>query len=174
MTEQEFQEEYTQEYLEKAKEEIMCLYEEADARGIKSPIERMLFMAIKGEVILNHIPKVDADVIGKSRIALIKGFEIIPQYKIGKYYIDFRAINHFSITDLNTNKSVDGSREVLIECDSQKWHERSEEERRYEKDRDRFLQKKGYKVFHYTGKEILNDPRKIAREILNYLGCEVY
>jgi len=56
----------------------------------------------------------------------------------------------------------------VVECDSQQFHERTEEERRYEKARDRFLQKKGYKIFHYTGADIKSNYKKIVREIIRY------
>lgn len=62
---------------------------------------------------------------------------------------------------------------VIIECDSQQFHERTEPERRYEKARDRFLQVEGYKIFHYTGASIKNNSLDIAKEIIAYvLDCD--
>lgn len=58
---------------------------------------------------------------------------------------------------------------LIVECDSQEFHERTEKERRYEKARDRHLLSMGYKVFHYTGSEICKDPIGVAIEILVYL-----
>lgn len=59
--------------------------------------------------------------------------------------------------------------DVIIECDSQMFHDRTERERRYEKMRDRYLIQQGYKTFHYTGKEITDSPFKVAAEILAYV-----
>jgi len=81
---------------------------------------------------------------------------------IGKYYIDF----------LVSYNILGQSQKVLIECDSQQWHETTEDQRRYEKSRDRYLLKKGYKVFHYTGKEIINNPYIVACEVLEHLTGE--
>ena len=67
----------------------------------------------------------------------------------------------------NTGENI--GKKIIIECDSQLFHERTEKERRYEKLRDRYFTKKGYKIFHYTGKEITDYPCKIAAEILAYI-----
>lgn len=87
------------------------------------------------------------------KINRIDDIKIVYQYKIGKYRVDFFISNKKS---------------VVVECDSQQFHERTEEERRYEKARDRFLQKKGYKIFHYTGADIKSNYKKIVREIIRY------
>ena len=78
---------------------------------------------------------------------------ISPQKKFGKYFVDFL---------------IEEDKPVIVECDSQTFHDRTEVERRYEKSRDRFLQKQGIHVFRYTGKEIIENPTKIAEEILEY------
>ena len=89
------------------------------------------------------------------------GLFICPQFMIDKYSVDFLLIynNHVS-----NNKIM-----LIVECDSQQWHDRSEKERRYEKIRERYIVSKGYKIFHFTGKEITDNPFKVAIEILNYL-----
>lgn len=110
-----------------------------------SPIEHILFTALSTvRCIDNHDP---GDFIGA------------PQWKIGKYRVDIFIVY----------KGLEQPRGIIIECDSQEFHERSEKERRYEKRRDRCLQSYGHDVFHYTGKEILEDPFKIAREIFAHL-----
>ena len=77
---------------------------------------------------------------------------IHPQSTLGEYRVDF-LIRH--------NKEA-----VVVECDGHDWHERTKEQRAYENARNRFLQKKGYKVFHYTGSEIISDPLRVAAEVL--------
>ena len=85
-----------------------------------------------------------------------KHIEIIPQYKMGRYKVDFL---------------MKGDKDKLVvECDSQKWHETSEEHRRYKKERDRFIQASGYKIFRYTGKEIMDRAPLIAVEILHHVS----
>ena len=39
----------------------------------------------------------------------------------------------------------------------------------YEKERDRFIQKEGFKIFHYTGSEIVKNPFMVASEALSYI-----
>jgi very-short-patch-repair endonuclease len=54
------------------------------------------------------------------------------------------------------------------------WHERTERERRYEKRRDRDLARHGYHVFRFTGKEIMEDPGRVAIEVLGYVTNDAY
>lgn len=113
-----------------------------DKLGIVSPIEKILYFT------LTHF-----DYLSSLREENYKRIKIFPQKKIGKYRVDFK---------------VKGDRsELIVECDSQMWHEKDEKQRRYEKERDRYLQSKEYKVFHYTGKELMSQPLLPAVEIIN-------
>ncbi len=133
--------------------------------GIKSPIEQFFLAAILYNIKVNEIPLADPNAIGMFDVVF--GIDIAPQFKIGRYRIDFKVTMVKSIFS-NTQKRelVDDSKSVLVECDSQKWHERTEKERRYEKARDRYFAKHNLKIFHYTGTEIIKNPHKIAAEIL--------
>jgi very-short-patch-repair endonuclease len=107
--------------------------------NINSPIEQILYFAFETLKEINRCS--------------IEDIDIVPQVKIGGYRVDF---------------FVKG-KGVIIECDSQEFHDRTEKERRYEKVRDRFFQSNGYKVFHFTGKEIKDTPFEVAAEILSFL-----
>ena len=133
-----------------------CLEHGKDAR-MESPIEQILYIALKTVKQLNFIEDWDEYVIPEG--ARWRGLDIQSQIKIGKYRCDFRIVF----------MSREETYKILVECDSQKFHERNEKERRYEKARDRFFVKQGYKVFHYTGSEILKRPLKIAKEILEFV-----
>ena len=134
-------------------------------KEIESPIEQILFAAILHNIKINGVPLADPETIGEYDVVF--GVDIEPQLKIGKYRVDFKIRNVRYIYD---NKKqcliVDESKFVLIECDSQEWHERTEKERRYEKARDRYFAKHNLKIFHYTSKEIISKPYEIAAEIL--------
>ena len=93
----------------------------------------------------------------------VAGLSIMPQAAIGKYRADFH------ISHERKFKNRWEHRQVIVECDSQQFHERTEEERRYEKQRDRFLTTEGYKVFHFTGTEIVKNPWLVAAEILEFV-----
>jgi very-short-patch-repair endonuclease len=123
--------------------------------NISSPIEQLMYCAIDTVRDLNHLDMAEPH-NGKDGIM---GIGIFPQNKIGKYRCDF----------LVTYNSQNINNEVIVECDSQEFHERNEAERRYEKARDRFFVKQGYKVFHYTGSEIFKESLSLAREIISYL-----
>ena len=115
-----------------------------DENNIKSPIEKMFLAAF----------------------CFIKQLEtlnvcIYPQYTIGKYNVDFLVC-----------KSNWRSKGLIIELDGHNFHDRDEKQRRHEKERDRFLQSEKYKVFHYTGKEITDNPYQAVMDAVNYLYGE--
>jgi very-short-patch-repair endonuclease len=127
--------------------------------GMQSPLEHVLFAALTAVVRINEI-SLSKSVEGVNT----PGITIIPQAKIGGYRADF-LVSDYSFGAEKSNLF----RSVVVECDGTAFHERTEVERRNEKRRDRFMQKMNLKVFRYTGKEILDDPYKIAVEILGYV-----
>lgn len=129
--------------------------------GIKSPIEQTLYCALKCLSNINSIK--DADPFEVCGQYYIHGLDIEPQKEISNYRVDF-------LVSMNQiRKGEQWTKSVIIECDSQEWHERSERQRRYEKKRDRFLALEGYTVFHFTGKEIMDKPYQVAKEIISYV-----
>ena len=130
---------------------------------IESPIEQILYCALKTIRKLNYIPLDEPHI--KDRNNYITGLGFYPQRKIGNYRVDFLVGNY----TWDRKNNIQKEKEVIIECDSQQFHERTEQERRYEKQRDRFLQSKGFKIFHYTGAEICQKPLEIAQEIISFI-----
>jgi len=110
---------------------------------IDSPIEAAPFMALAKVIVDMKWPH----------------FVVRSQVEIGNYRTDFQIDYRYGAI----------KRTLLVECDSQQWHERTERERRYEKARDRYLMKQGYDVFHFTGSEIIATPMKIAQEALVHI-----
>nr|WP_315249284.1 DUF559 domain-containing protein [uncultured Duganella sp.] len=128
----------------------------------QSPIEMLLQVAIQAVARVNGFKfsePIDVNVWST-------GLVITPQAPIGKYRADF-------VVSYHRFQGEDSA--VVVECDGTAFHERTEPERRREKARDRFMQKQGWKVFRYTGREIMDDPYTIAAEILSHLvaGSEV-
>lgn len=113
-------------------------------KKIESPIEQLFFCAFETVKRFNYIGD---------------WMDIIPQFKVDNYRVDFLVYSN------------DGpeKRRVIVECDSQEFHERTETERRYEKKRDRHLVSNGFRVFRFTGKEIKDDPLRVAGEAIAYL-----
>ncbi|MBS6461651.1 MAG: DUF559 domain-containing protein [Clostridium sp.] len=81
------------------------------------------------------------------------------QREIEKYRVDFFFI-------------IPHEQGIIIECDGHDFHEKTKEQAKYDKQRDRFLMSKGYKVLHFTGSEIYNDFDKIRSEIYDFLKNE--
>jgi very-short-patch-repair endonuclease len=132
-----------------------------------TPIEDCLFRAIQTMVYIKEIRKFDvihSKEKGKKGRLLQVGFFIIPQCPIDHYRVDF--LIQYGRYDATIPDEYYLKR-IIVECDSQMFHERSEKERRYEKKRDRYFVKKGYCVYHFTGKEILENPFLVADEIIN-------
>lgn len=128
---------------------------------MESPIEHLFYTALKSLAILSSTPL--NDVISYKGETIAVGLYIVPQVIIGTYRVDFLIMG-----DGHPDSGKD-SRRVIVECDSQLWHERTEQERRAEKRRDRDLLRQGYHVFRFTGREIMDDPFCVGLEVLQYV-----
>ena len=148
-----------------AQEDFLCsMAEECEeypeaGREMESPIEQILYVAINALRKIHGIKW--SEPIETPSGTFLDGIFIDPQRKINRYRVDFYIC--FSIP---LWEGCEYKKSLIVECDSQAFHDRTESERRYEKRRDRFLSKNGYTVFHYTGKEIFDNPFKVASEIL--------
>ena len=139
-----------------------------------SPIEQLFFMAITTLIDVNNYN--EGEEICVRDVCFKYGVSIDQQVEIGKYRVDF-CIKYAGnqIVDYNNCKTVSemqSARKVVVELDGHDFHDKDEKQRRYEKARDRFLQKKGYKVFHYTGSEIVKNPFAAAAECLAFVTDE--
>ena len=85
----------------------------------------------------------------------IDDIDFTAQAEIGKYKVDF-----FVYVICCSN-----SKEFIIECDGHDFHEKTKEQAKHDKERDRFLQSIGYPVYRFTGSEIYNSPLSVMFEI---------
>lgn len=95
---------------------------------------------------------------------------IYPQKKIGNYRVDIFVeyfVTYYPFDENGEYKALEGR--LIIECDGHEFHEKTKEQAKRDKKRDRFLQKKGYTIFHYTGSEIYNDSVKLALECVDFV-----
>lgn len=129
--------------------------------GISSPIEDIFYIAInykchEREYLINPYPDYDKKT-GNSTYP--DGIYVYPQHKVGKYKVDF-LVNY-----------QDGERitQIIVELDGHEFHDKNKKQRAYEKERDRYFVKQGYKLFHYTGSEVVSNPFMVAEEVLNEL-----
>jgi very-short-patch-repair endonuclease len=175
-----------QKYLTSTKEEIICQVDEYEkpllsqfARELfnfdtdyhnlnfelekcESPIEQMMLLALFaiGEEELGDVSFEKKREMWKQPDLLI----ILPQEVISEYRIDFAIIHReFFPTGYS-------DRFVLVECDGHEYHEKTKEQARKDKSRDRKLQSDGYKVLRFTGSEIFENPFACAQEVLKTLS----
>lgn len=54
---------------------------------------------------------------------------------------------------------------LAVECDGHDYHEKTKEQARRDKEKDRYLKSHGWEVVRFTGSEIYEDPGLVWREI---------
>lgn len=143
--------------------EGFCLVKER----CESPIEEMLLAAIYAQ---HTLGLVDMHFLGTSEMPQSATFDeaifIQQQVKVGPYRVDIL------IHDASCPFEVAEPRFMVVECDGHDFHERTKEQARRDKKRDRFFQSKGFKVLRFTGSEIWADPDACANEVLEQLQSE--
>ena len=134
---------------------ITCISDEAP-----SEIEKMFCMAFMHKL---EVSTVNDCMCHPVHNPIQKQFRIEREFPVGNYRCDF----------LCEYERMKGARvfrsSVLVELDSQKWHETTEEQRRYEKKRERFIQSKGFNILRFTGKEIMENPFSCVKEVEDFL-----
>lgn len=83
---------------------------------------------------------------------------IYPQVDIGPYRADF----YFEAFD---KESGERWFQMIIECDGHVFHEKTKEQARRDKKRDRWFQSRGIIVLRFTGSEVWGDPYECASEV---------
>ncbi len=121
----------------------------------ESPIEQIFIVALLVVMDISRIPL---------KAYYNYGIEVKAQANFGDYRVDF-ALNSY-VSEIK--------RTVVVELDGHEFHDRTEKQRRYEKERDRYLQSSDdiNAVLHYTGKEITDSPFNIAADVLSHLFPE--
>ena len=125
----------------------------------ESPIERMMFWALLGEMRL--------DVLHNNRVLIDDDQSVgylLMQETIGDFKADFVLIP-------DTRLQAPDSRLVVIECDGHDFHT---SQKRQARDRriDRELQKQGHAVLRFTGSQINTDPKACAQEVRDFLKAK--
>jgi very-short-patch-repair endonuclease len=141
---------YPEIYAEMA--QLIAQYEHCD-----SPIEFVLFRSIKEQLdLLNYqyardfFPQTQKEILANGH----------------KYRADIFIAEIF---ETNNKESV----RVIVECDGHDFHEKTKEQAKHDKERDRNIQMEGYKTMHFTGSEIYNDPRKCAEDVFQMIESSI-
>ena len=119
---------------------------------IKSPIEQAFYLAWENSGNIYPLQRM-TEQCGETVV-------FYPQHKViigaKKYYLDF-----FLGIYLPNNKII----KIAIECDGHDFHEKTKEQVRHDRQRERALTKEGYTVVRFTGSEIYADPGHCADEL---------
>lgn len=87
--------------------------------------------------------------------APFKALWVLPQCQIGLYRADFGILID----------EREKQRWLAVECDGHDFHERTKEQARRDRSRDRWMMLNGVQVVRFTGQEIFQDPGKCAESI---------
>lgn len=132
--------------------------------AVESPIEIMLGAALVIVWRLVHdsfgVPEEiaiveQADLVEGSGVAYAR---LVPQFKKGRERYDFALLV----------PSVPSP--IFIECDGHDFHERTKEQAKKDRSRDRRIQGSGAFVLRFTGSEIWADPAECAIEIIDFVS----
>lgn len=103
----------------------------------------------------------------------IDAFWIEPQANLGRYRVDFLVEYGAHVRQPEGKRTPYeyewATKGLVLECDGHAFHERTKDQAKRDKERDRELQKMGYLVFHYTGSEIWTDVLHCANDALTTL-----
>jgi very-short-patch-repair endonuclease len=138
--------------------------------GMQSPIEDLFWIAIKTMCEAEYESFNPSPSHTEGGVKWPFGVHVKPQFKIGTYTVDF-LISREPMMEMHRCQPV------IVELDGHAFHDKDKKQRAYEKGRDRYLVKHGYRVLHYTGSEIVADPFRAAHEVLVMLlaaSCPVY
>lgn len=125
--------------------------DESESRKNLTPIESLMDIILMG---------VQQSVENRAGI-FMPAFIYTPQVEIGKYRVDFEC-----------RLASDREKKFIIECDGHDFHEKTKEQVAYDKQRERYLVSKGYKVLRFSGSEILNDFEQIKDELCDFFYDE--
>ena len=87
---------------------------------------------------------------------------IMPQYKVRRNRVDFLLQARVKLDSGDTDMC-----QYAIECDGHDFHERTKEQAKRDRSRDRQLTDAGLKVLRFTGSEIYQDSHSCFQEIAN-------
>lgn len=139
--------------------------------GSESPIEDLFWIALDllceaHGLRLNPDPEFDGDEL----IANPPGICALHQHVLGNYRVDYCLTRAFRrLTDSGSEIAFEPP--VVVELDGHAFHDKDKHQRSYEKARDRYLVKQGYRVLHFTGSDVVRDPFKVAFEVLHLLNA---
>lgn len=99
-------------------------------------------------------------------------FTLHIQPKVGEYRPDFIFSKKVRFGPLD--RSIYTSTPTIVECDGHDFHEKTKDQARRDKKRDRKLQSSGFRILRFTGSEIWASPNSCLEEIDKCLNDDVF
>jgi len=84
-----------------------------------------------------------------------KRIDVVPQYKVKGYRID---LAYFP-------EGEDAEVKIAIECNGRKYHTLAKD-KEWDKEKNKFLRKEGWRVVRFTGRQIYKDPYKLVNKVI--------
>ena len=126
---------------------------------LESPIEAVF------EVWWHALQRLESQDSTIQRLLLVRQCDVVMACGT-KYRADF-AIQHYRSTQWRLGLEEPCScLRLLIELDGHDWHERTPEQVAQRNQRDRLLLLNGYRVLHYSGRELLREPPDCVAEVM--------
>lgn len=142
------------------------------SKRCESPLEQAMLVALAtalveacGGIELSDTTRV---VFGADPL-FSKPCRIVPQKQIGQYRVDFLVQYTPDFYSYGDPEPTFKEFNVVVECDGHDYHERTKEQAKRDKRRDRLLQELGYPVLRFTGSEIWEDAMGCARQVTRFL-----
>jgi len=95
--------------------------------------------------------------------------KIKPQAVLGEFKVDF-LIEYDQTSADDKNELISESSKLIVECDGHDFHDRTSEQAKKDRQRDRWLQRMGYPVYRFTGSEINKDVFECTDHIFEHLS----
>ena len=131
----------------------------------ESPIEKLLLAALFSDHDTHEFNVVFMGDLGHpSRFLKGETIYVYQQASVGEYRADFL------IHDCSVPLEVGEPRWIAVECDGHDFHEKTKEQARRDKRRDRFFQSQGIRVLRFAGSEIWASPEDCAEEVFRNLA----
>ena len=104
--------------------------------------------------------------------AIEHGYEVYPRMKAAPVACSViiepqRWIDQYRVDFLVSYTFFGELLEIVVECDGHEFHERTKEQAKRDRQRDRSLQSLGMEVFRFTGSELVASPNLCAAEVVD-------
>ncbi len=91
---------------------------------------------------------------------------ICTQHQLGPYHLDF-LVTAYDLQLMKEPRVPTVVGRVAVETDGHDFHERTKEQAKHDRRKDRFVQAAGLKILRFTGSEVNENPIRCAKEAID-------